>query len=198
MTIDDPGWGEYIPPAESSQPPATGQPPPIGQPPVSGQPGTPQGAGAASDRLQTWLRVPRNRGIAGGVVAAIVLIIVLIVVFSGGGGGSTATTAQFVAKANQTCVNDAPTINSAIATGNTPSIDSAFGSMVSQLQGIGIPSDSASGNVSTWVNDLSAAVSAGQQNNTSAVVSDVQAANLIAQQLGINSCVISLNNSGNT
>jgi hypothetical protein len=228
MTIDDPGWGEYIPPADGSGgagSPGTGQQPPAGGAPGGYPPGGytqggyQEGAGAGTapggygptggpaggpgkapaDQIRTWLAVPRNRGIAAGVGGAVLLIIILIVAL-GGGNSKSLTTAQFVSDANATCVSAATTLNPAIASGNTGSIVAAGDSMVSQLQGIGLPTDSSttSGEASQWISDLQALLVATKADNTSVGTSEGVAANSLAAELGLTSCELAVGGSGNT
>jgi hypothetical protein len=150
MSIEDPGWGDYVPlPEEEGKEPAgkTG-----GSPPGSGPPSQPP-------RAPWW---QSRSGIAVGVGAAALVVIIAVMALGGGGGdpppnpgpsgsfgpsGAPTTpgpgnpTEAFQATANQICFNHRPAILNAFqafnATGDPSGLIPALQALQLELQGLG-------------------------------------------------------------
>jgi hypothetical protein len=195
MTMDDPGWGGYVPPSDQVPPPLPPQAPAPPRTPAPAPTATPTAERLAQSaatvgqqqvaKAGAWLAVPKNKKIAIG--AAVVVVIVIIGAALGLGGGGGLSKAQYITKADAICTSFSPQLTSAESAGNVSQVVSIAQSELSQLQALGPPSQDPQG-VTTWLNDEQAAVTALQQGNQTQFSSDVTKGSAAASAYGLQSC----------
>ena len=144
MTMDDPGWGGYVPPSET-QPPPPPPPPPERAATSAAAVGQQQMAKAGA-----WLSVPKNKKIAIG--GAVVVVIIIIAAAAGLGGSSGLSKSEYISKADAICTSFAPQNAAASNAGNRAEVISLGKTELAQLKALGLHNQDPQA-ITNWVNE---------------------------------------------
>jgi hypothetical protein len=196
MSMDDPGWGDFVPQSEAqteSGPAGGGRDAGVGQqgdavrrPDLDEMPrqdGSGSGRLPQLDKLLPWVSKNRKLVAGGGVV---LLVVIIILVATGGGGGSL-TKSQYIAKADAICSNFSASLDAASSSDNSTELVSLLQSEIGQLKALGLPSQDPQ-TISSWLSVSDSAVTALQQGNISVYDADANQSDSLASSYGMSSC----------
>ena len=207
MSMDDPGWGDYVP-LSPDEVPAVDTPtkamPTSGAPasPPSGSPTPPAGhkpAGPSVGSRLSALTTGSNRLFVGGGALAIVVVVVLIIVFGGGhkphhnapvnknnngNNTSTLTLSDWATKADAVCTSYLDQLS---AVGSPSQELPIVQTEISKINALGDPSTDAS-TVHTWLSDTEQGVQAAAEGDTSDSNGLLTESDQLASQLGLTVC----------
>jgi hypothetical protein len=177
MTMDDPGWGGYVPPSET--------PPPPPPPPEHSAAGAVAVGQQQVAKAGAWLSDPKNRKLAIG--GAVVLLIIIIGAAVGLGGSSGLSKSAYISKADAICSSFAAQNTAAADAGNKAEVISLGKSELAQLKAIGLPNQDPQP-VTDWLNNEQSGLTALEQGNEPSFDDHVTKAAAIASSYGLVSC----------
>ena len=177
MTMDDPGWGGYVPPSET--------PPPPPPPPEHSAAGAVAVGQQQVAKAGAWLSDPKNRKLAIG--GAVVVLIIIIGAAVGLGGSSGLSKSAYISRADAICSSFAAQNTAASNSDNRTELISLGKTELAQLKALGLPNQDPQ-TITNWLNEEQSALTALEQDNASSFDDHVTKGAAIASSYGLVSC----------